>query len=279
MKHVDAELPSRQLHLHLRSVSGRSQLPIVFLHAFPLQGGMWEPQLAALANQGWTAYAPDLRGFGLTRPLPGADEAVTMEVMAQDVVALLDFYQHARAVLVGLSMGGYVAMAMARAYPERVAGLVLADTRPGADGPEVRANRERTARLALEKGVRAVAETMVGGLLRPGAGQDEVEAVLALAGQNDPAGVAAAARGMALRPDSTDTLRRLDCPALVLVGEHDGLSPVTVAESMASALPRGRLVVIPRAGHLANMENPGSFSTALLSFLREGFTRQATMLS
>ncbi|MBE3576077.1 MAG: alpha/beta fold hydrolase [Limnochordales bacterium] len=234
---------------------------------------MWQPQLEAFSARGWTAYAPDLRGFGRTRPLPAAGEAVTPEMMAQDVVALLDHYRLPRAVLVGLSMGGYVAMAMARAFPERIAGLVLADTRASADAPETRANRERTATLALEKGARAVAETMLGGLLRPGAGQDEAEVVLSLASQNEPAGVAAASRGMALRPDSTDILARLDCPALVLVGAEDVITPVAVAESIASVLPRGQLVVIPQAGHLANLENPAGFNAALLSFLEESFAR------
>lgn len=298
MDKVVVALSSRQLHMYLHVAGaanetgtarlagegregkgtaqtdvGDLQLPIVFLHAFPLNGAMWRPQLDACSARGWTAFAPDLRGFGRTRPLPAAGEVVTPEMMAQDIVALLDFYQYPRAILVGLSMGGYVAMAVARSFPERIAGLVLADTRPGADAPETRVSREQTANLALEKGSRIVAERMVGGLLRPGAARDEKEEVLAIAAQNDPRGVAAASRGMALRPDSTDVLARLNSPSLVLVGEQDGITPVAVAESIASTLPRGRLAVIPRAGHLSNLENPADFNAALLSFLEECFVR------
>jgi pimeloyl-ACP methyl ester carboxylesterase len=248
--------------------------PLVWLHAFPLHADMWRPQLERAAD-GWRFLAPDFRGFGPagTGALPGR----TMEGYAGDVVDLLDALAIDRAVIGGLSMGGYVAFAMLRRAPERVSALILADTRPQADTAEGRASRERMRSIALERGAWAIADEMLPKLLGATTSRDRPDVVRGarrLIESNAPAGIAGALEAMMWRPDSSDDLRRLAVPALVLVGDEDAVTPRADAEQMAALVPGASLHVLPSAGHLSNLENPEAFSGAVGAFLaaldREG---------
>lgn len=236
---------------------------VLLLHAFPLHSGMWAAQVAALKAR-HRVVAPDFRGLGQTPP---SGEPSTMELLASDVRALLGHLRIERAAVAGLSMGGYVALELFRQQPGLFRGIALCDTRAGADGDEGRRNREAFARNAIERGLPWVADDMTPKLLREGASAAEVKLVRDLIRAGTPAGVAAAQRGMAARPDSTATLPGIRCPSLVVHGELDRLIGLDEAQKLAAAVPGARLVVIPGAGHLPNIENPEAFNRALLELV------------
>jgi len=238
---------------------------VMLLHAFPLSGAMWGPQVEALRGR-YRLIVPDLRGFGLSDAPPGP---YSMEQQADDAVALLDQLGVERAALCGLSMGGYIALAIMRAYPGRVAALALCDTRAGADSEEGRAGREANARLAEERGPAAIADKLIPGLVAPAAPEELRAELRALIAANSADGIAGALRGMAQRPDSAPGLAAIGVPTLVVVGTEDGLTPPAEAQALHAAIGGSRLVEIAGAGHLSNMERPAEFSAALGAFLDE----------
>jgi pimeloyl-ACP methyl ester carboxylesterase len=243
--------------------SGNGKEAVVLLHAFPLHAGMWSRQIAALSRK-YQVIAPDYRGLGKSPPGPAAS---TMELLATDVLSLLDHLGVRRAAFVGLSMGGYLAFEIYRRSPGVFRALALCDTRAGPDSPEGAANREKFAQTTIEKGLGWVADEMTPKLLRPQPDAAVVKEVRSLIGQGTPAGVAAAQRGMARRPDSTPTLAQIACPALVVVGAEDTLIPPAEAEKLAAGIKGAKLAKIPGAGHLPNIESPAAFDAALLGFL------------
>lgn len=242
--------------------TGNGKSAVLLLHAFPLHSGMWARQIAALEKD-HRVIAPDYRGFGKSG---GPPEAASMDILAQDVRTLLSHIRVERVAVAGLSMGGYLAFELYRQAPGIFRGLALCDTRAGADNDEGRANREKFARSAIEKGLGWVADEMTPKLLRPQPDPAAVKEVRALIAGGTPAGVASAQRGMALRPDSVPTLATITCPTLVVVGEEDTLTPPPESEKMAAAVKGAKLVRIPKAGHLPNVENPEPFNQALLEF-------------
>jgi 3-oxoadipate enol-lactonase len=241
--------------------------PVVLLHAFPLNRAMWLPQMSALALHA-RAIAVDLRGHGESEPSSGP---YTMDDLADDVGRLLEALSIPRAVVAGLSMGGYVSFAFYRRYPDRVRGLVLADTRAQADTAEGRAGRLAMIRTAESQGAGAVADLMLPKLLSPDSlktNGDLVRMVRGMVEQTTVDTIIGDLRAMADRPDSTPLLGKIDCPTLVLVGECDQATPPADAQQMAGAIPGARLELIPAAGHLANLEQPEAFNRALVSFVR-----------
>lgn len=255
---------------------------IVFLHGFPFDGSMWEPQLAGLPT-GWRGQAPDQRGFGgseLREASSGArfggrvalphEAVLPMGQLADDVAGLIEREDAAPAVVCGLSMGGYVALSLWRRRPDLIRALVLADTRAEADTDEGRENRSRMAHSARTAGIGPIADAMIPTLLAPrtlDARPDVVDRVRSMIMGTPSETVIAALAGMAARHDASADLASLDIPVLVLVGEHDALTPPDVARSMAERMPRATLEVIPDAGHVSNLENPGAFNAALAGFL------------
>ena len=243
-------------------------LPVILLHAFPLSGTMWADQATALNEElGCHVIVPDLRGFGASDSPNGP---YTMEAQASDVVELAESLGLGRFVLGGLSMGGYIALAVLRMAAERVRGVVLADTRAGADSDEVSAGREALALTAEHDGVAAVADAMMPRLLTPHTLHHRPEIVAAVREQilaNTPTGIAGAARGMALRADATDLLPSIICPALIVVGELDTPTPVSEARILFEHIPDATLAVLQDAGHLSNLEEHESFNSALIHFI------------
>ncbi|HEV3344104.1 MAG TPA: alpha/beta fold hydrolase [Pirellulales bacterium] len=241
--------------------------PLVFVHGFPLNHSMWNAQIPVFASR-QRVIAPDLRGFGASVDTEGT---VSMEDFADDLAAILDdLHVHQPVVLCGLSMGGYIAFHFVRKYRQRLRGLVLCDTRASADVPEVVENRLRIAKLVIESGTQPVAEAMLPKAFSPKTFADRPEVVEAVRGMmisSDPTGVAAASRGMAVRPDMTPLLATIDLPTLVVVGADDGLTPVEEMRRMASAIPAAQFKIIPEAGHLSPLENPPVFNATLASFL------------
>ncbi len=243
-------------------------LPIIFLSAFPLNRTMWQGELITLLREErYRLIALDWRGFGESEI---ADPISTMELFADDVAGLMDSLGIQQAVLCGLSMGGYVSFAFLRKYPERVYGLILADTRPGADTPEAQANRENVARIAETQGTGAIADLQVPRLLSEYTRQHHPEVEIRVRQMIESAtvqGIAAASRGMGQRADSTDLLAGISCPTLVIAGDQDALTPPSIAQEYAAQIPGAQLTVITNAGHLSNLEQPEAFLQAIEGFL------------
>ena len=262
----------RYLESHPRTSAswpaGRPPLgTLVLLHAFPLNARLWEPQFA-LADAGWRVVMPQLRGFDCNTP-DGAD-VHSIDDYAGDVADLLQTLELDRAVIGGLSLGGYVAFALYRQAPSLFQALVLADTRAEADSAEARANRTRLIDVVRTRGAAAVADEMVPKLLgatshalRP----DLIERVRALILGNPSSAIEGALTAMMARLDSTPLLASITIPTLVLVGDEDVLTPPELSTAMTSRLPNAELLVVPKAGHLSNLEQPEAFNAALLGFL------------
>lgn len=239
-------------------------MPVVLVHAFPLGGVMWQPQIEPLAAA-WRLIIPDMRGFGASDAPAGP---YPMQTCADDIAALLDELGIQQAVIGGLSMGGYISFAFLRRFPSRVRALVLADTRATADSAEAKAGRETNAQLVESQGARAIAEKMLPSLLAPAASEGLKAHVRGIIQRNRPQGIAGALRGMALRPDSSDLLPQIRVPTLLLVGSEDNLTSPAEMRTLESSIAGSRLVTIPGAAHLSNMENPPAFTSALSDFLR-----------
>ena len=243
--------------------------PIVLLHAFPLNADMWRPQLARVPS-GWRMVAPDLLGFGLS-PRPFGSSPPTLDEAAGEVDGLMYALDIRTAVIVGLSMGGYVAFALFRRAPHRFTGMILADTKAQADTQEGRDGRRKMIELAENTGARGVADQMLPKLLGTTTRQSRPEIADGVRVMIEAAPVAAiadASRAMMGRPDSTADLAAVRCPVLVIVGEEDGITPPADAAAIARAIAGSRLVVLPAAGHLSSLEVPDAFSDALSEFLR-----------
>ena len=240
-------------------------IPVVFLHGFPHHRGLWTAQVNALVDRA-RCIAPDLRGFGDTTAAP----PWTMDRYADDVARLLEGARVEKAVIAGLSMGGYVAFAFWRRYRHRVRALVLADTRPGPDAEEAKQRRRELIALAREKGSQAVADAMIAGMVGKSTREknpDVVEAVHGMLVSAPEAGVIGALEAMMERPDSTPSLATIDVPTLIVVGDEDVLTPVSEAQAMQAAIPGSHLEVIAGAGHVSNVERPAAFNHVLSEFL------------
>jgi 3-oxoadipate enol-lactonase len=248
------------------TVSGNGQ-PLVLVHGFPLDHSMWQGQIDAFAN-GYQVIAPDLRGFGQSTVSPGL---VTMQRMADDIAQVLNGLAIDQPiVLCGLSMGGYVAWQFALRHRERLAKLILCDTKAAADTPEAAANRIAMADKVQREGAAFVAEAMLPKLFAPDhlqASPPYIEATRQVILRTDPKAIAAAQRGMAQRPDMTDRLAQFDVPALVLCGQHDAISPPAEMRSIAEKLPQATYVEIAGAGHMAPLEKPAEVNAAIRQFL------------
>jgi 3-oxoadipate enol-lactonase len=241
-------------------------LPIVFLHAFPLNRTMWAMQEDALSSQ-FRVITIDLRGHGESdAPL----WHYSLDQAADDVHGLLDYLSIRQAVFVGLSMGGYILFAFHRKFADRVNGMVLADTRAQADTDEGKQARFEMAQIAYKQGARAIADIMIPKLLSPATIQmrpELVQYVRTMIEGNQVSGIAGDLMAMAERPDSIPLLRRITCPAQIIVGELDLPTPPSDATLMADRISNAHLVIIPGAAHLSNLEQPDLFNKTVGSFV------------
>jgi 3-oxoadipate enol-lactonase len=241
--------------------------PVILLHAFPLTADMWQPQLEAVPH-GIRLIAPDLRGLGES----SGPTAVSVDDHAEDVLALMRHLNIEKAVIGGLSIGGYITFALYRRAAQRFRAVVLADTRADADSADARKAREQLQQDVREKGAAAAADAMLPKLVRPRALTDAalapvVTQVREMILRNGSEGVINALEALKTRPDSTDTLPLITAPTLIVVGADDQATPVALSNAMHEKLSAAEKVVILDAGHVSNLEQPAAFNAALWSFV------------
>ena len=235
----------------------------LFLHGFPLDHSMWQFQWEDLSEVR-TCVAPDLRGFGASAT-PGP-ELLTMDQHALDMMDLLDHLGADRADIVGLSMGGYVALALWALHPERFRSLALIDTRANADDQAARANRDAVAERLVEEGREEWTRSMIPPLIGPDATLFVRARLRAMIESTRYETILAALEGMKNRPDRVGDLPGVDTPTVVICGEHDALTPLDLSRGLAEAIPGARLEVIPGAGHMSPLERPDAVNAALRAF-------------
>lgn len=245
--------------------------PLVLLHAFPLESAMWETQIETFCAT-HRVIAPDARGFGGSDGFRD-DEAPSILQMARDLNALLEALRvEEKIILCGLSMGGYLALALAREYSSKLRALILCDTRAEADTSEARVKRDENIAFLKSHDSAAFIEKMLPNLLGETTRRDHsgvVETVRVLASSQSAKACRDALRAMRDRPNRSDELQNIAVPALVVAGEEDEMIAPDVARQTAAKIPNARCEIIAGAGHLSNLEQPKKFDAALQSFLRE----------
>jgi 3-oxoadipate enol-lactonase len=233
--------------------------PVVWVHGYPLASSVFEQQLAM---RGIRHIMPDLPGFGQSRANFGD---MTIDDYARVVLEVVDQRGLDRAVFAGLSMGGYICLAIARLAPQRMQALILLDTRETPDTAEARKGRYASIEKVKKQGVQPIADAMLPKMLTADAPQELKDRVREIMTSSSPEGVIAALKAMAERPDSSDV--RIAVPTLIIVGEEDTITPPSDAERMAKAIPQSRVVRIAGAAHLANVEKPDAVNRAIGAFV------------
>ncbi len=258
---------SPSLSISYRHAGEMNVPPLVFLHAFPLSSAMWQAQIEEFRKD-YEVFAPDFRGIGHTSDF---NDKPSIQTLANDLAIWLEEVDVYRAItLVGLSMGGYVALEFARQFPEKLRALIFCDTRADADSIEAKKARGEMISLAKENNGRAVAQKMLPKLLgettlreKPRIPQKIKEIAAPNSGENLSKLIAA----MRERRDSSEFLSQIKVPTLVLGGGEDMVSPPEVMAQMAAQIPSARHVTIEGAGHLSNLESPQDFNSAIREFL------------
>lgn len=241
-------------------------VPIVLIHAFPLNHTMWKPQISELIAE-HRVIAYDIGGHGGSNV---GDGQYTVEFFVDDLIALLDCLEIEKAVLCGLSLGGYIALRTVERHPERVSALILSDTRSDADTNDAKVKRTATLQLIKEKGVPFFADEFVKSTFAPetfDVNPEVVQTVKEMILKNPPLGICGAILALGLRTDTTASLQNINVPTLILVGEKDQVTPPAASLAMSEKIPNAQIHIIPHAGHFSNMENPSEFNQRVLSFL------------
>lgn len=249
--------------------TGGDGTALLLIHGFPFHRHMWDPQVEAL-GKGFRLLVPDLKGFGSSEA-PEDRSAYTVDSYADEIKAVLDHAGVDKAVIAGLSMGGYVALAFMRKYPDAAAALVLANTRAEADPPAGIEKRTNQQNQVGKEGIAGLIEAMPGALLseKTKANHPDVADRVRAVMDSPAAGYIGALEAMKQRPDSSAGLSAIKVPTLVIVGEDDPLIPADASRTLHEAIGGSKLVVIPEVGHLSNLEAPQAFNKALEEFLSD----------
>jgi 3-oxoadipate enol-lactonase len=241
-------------------------IPIVFVHGFPFDHTMWEPQMRALPNQ-YRAITYDIRGHGRSDV---GDGQFTIELFVDDLIALLDHLVIEKAILCGRSMGGYIVLRTAERHPDRIRALILCDTKSEADSDEAKIRRSAAIRKVKSEGTAVFADEFVKSVFAPESFQNQpatIDSVKHTIRSNSPIGISGAALAMAARTDTSGLLGTIKVPTLIMVGEHDTLAPPSAAESMHKRIAGSDLHIIHAAAHMSNLENAPEFNRHLVEFL------------
>lgn len=242
--------------------------PIVFIHGFPFNSEMWNPQAEAVKSR-FRVITYDVRGHGRSEV---GDGQYTMELFVDDLIALLDHLDLKKAVLCGLSMGGYIALRAVERNPERCRALVLCDTTSNADTNEAKLKRATSIKSIKKTGVKPYGEEFLKAVLTPETFQhrtDVVTAVRNMIQSNSPVGMCGALLALVSRTETTSSLPKINFPTLILVGEQDKTTPPELSEKMHQLIPNSELYMISNAAHLSNLENQEEFNDHLLQFLQK----------
>jgi len=235
-------------------------LPVILIHGYPLDHTIWKPVVNQLKDHA-RLIVPDLRGYGAS-PSPDGDWSIRQ--MADELHSLINHLGIDRAILVGHSMGGYVALAFAHAYPSHVAGLGLIATQAAADSPEKRQSRYIQIEEVKRRGIKAIVEPMASRLTPRASLAEALKLLMAKTNTNT---IVRSLKAMAERSDATGWLASMDIPAVVVSGTVDGIIHIEAAKTMAQLLPRGWLVEIPEAGHMPMLEAPDTVANALCQLI------------
>lgn len=236
-------------------------IPLVLIHAFPTDKALWTPQLKELSNY-FHVITIDLYGFGQSQTADG--QAITMSRYAEEVQDLLNTLHIKKAIIGGESMGGYVALAFLKQYPDRVDGLILADTQTIADSTEAKLKRETTAVDVLANGSDKLINDFMPKALSPSASEQTRLFLRGILTRQSREAIASALRGMALREDTSDILRNTNLPVLIMTGDKDAVINQQQSQNMHALAKNSRLVVISNAGHLASLEQPDQWNKAVV---------------
>lgn len=245
-----------------------SGLPLVFIHGFPFSLEMWEPQLRVFSDK-YRSVAYDVRGHGSSDV---GDGQYSIEFFVDDLLALLDHLGIEKTVLCGLSMGGYIALRTLERFPGRVKGVILCDTRSEADSNEAKIRRSNTVKSIKVRGVKEFAEDFVKSIFAKETLQSKpeiVDRIKRIILNTSPLGICGTQLALASRTDTTPMLSSISVPALILVGEHDSLTPPSAAQALHEKIAGSELHIIPNAAHVSNLENTEMFNARIASFLNK----------
>jgi 3-oxoadipate enol-lactonase len=246
----------------------RTGIPVVFIHGFPFSKGMWKPQIDLLKKD-FHVITYDVRGHGASDV---GDGQYTLELFVYDFLSLLDHLKLSKVVCVGLSMGGYIALRAVERNAERLRALVLCDTRSEADGNEGKIKRAGQAKTVKSEGMKKFAEPFLKAVFFEKTFETNPQAIESIRGiieASSPVAVAGTLIALASRTDTTPSLYNIKVPTLILVGQHDSLTPPSASFAMKEKIPGAELHVISKSGHMSNLENSEEFNTHLLAFLRK----------
>ena len=241
--------------------------PLVLIHGFPFSHEMWHPQVTAFSETYWVIEY-DLRGHGRSS---AGDGQYPFEFFVDDLISLLDHLKIKKAILCGLSMGGYIALRAVERNPERVLALILADTQAKADSNAAKLKRAAAVRVIKTGGVKPYAKEFLKTVFTQqslAAKSESVVGIQKIIESNSAIGICGALIALATRTDTVPSLSAIQIPTLILVGEQDTLTPISAAEEMHDRIIGSELHVIKHAAHLSNMENPDEFNGHVKEFLR-----------
>jgi len=261
---MHASLPG--VNLYYVEQGPPESLPVVFLHGFPFSHEMWRPQLEAVGRS-YRALAYDIRGHGMSDV---GDGQYTIEGHVDDLFGFLDYMKIPRAVVVGLSMGGYVTLRALQRDQTRFLAAVLCDTKSEADTDDGKLKRFEAMKAVKQNGSARFAENFVRAVFDPASFEripDRVNEIKRIISHLPPLSIAGTLLALASRTDTSSSLPGVSVPVLILVGENDVTTPVAASRFMHERIPGSELHVIPRAAHMSNLENPEAFNEKLLGFL------------
>ena len=243
-------------------------IPIIFIHGFPFDSTVWQSQVNVVPDR-FRAITYDIRGHGQSEvgPIP-----YSLEFFVDDLFALIKKLELQQPILCGLSMGGYIALRAFERWPALFRGLILCDTRSEGDSNQAKINRANAIKTIREFGNEKFAEDSVKNLFWEGNTNNriaEINNIKQIIKSTSPETICATSMALAARTDTTEVLADIKVPVLIIVGEHDKITPPIAAEALHEGIQGSELVVLKNAGHLSNLENPGEFNGALVRFLEK----------
>ncbi len=239
---------------------------VIFIHGFPFNRSMWNMQLKALKDS-CRVISYDIRGHGTSDP---GNEIFSIELFVKDLLALMDALKIKKAVLCGLSMGGYIALNAIENYPERFIALMLCDTTCIADTPEVKEKRMNAIESIRKNGVEKYAEESIKNFFAPESitvKYNEIDAIRGMIVKTSEQTLLKTLLALSVRKETCSKLSEIRVPVLIMVGKEDKITPPAAAQFMHEKIKGSSLHILEHAGHLSNMENPGEFNSTLMTFI------------